>query len=151
MQPEVLASIIAAATALVAVIVGPFLTSRASKNHMLGPMRQAWINSLRDTVAEFIAHVYIARSHVVASTTDPLEVKRAQEIEDRNRVQLAIQLKENISLLINPKETDHQELVRLVESAYDAYLNGKETAIALRAIREQTQAILKREWEVVKK
>lgn len=151
MEPEVLASIIAAATALIAVVVGPIITFRASKNQMLGPMRQAWINDLRDTVAEFTAHTCIARWHVLASINDPSDVQRAQEIEDRTRFQLAYQLKEKIALLINPKETDHQELVRLVENAYTAYVNGTDTTIALKAIREHTQVILKREWDVVKK
>ena len=151
MEPEVLASIIAAATALIAVIVGPIITFRASRNQMLGPMRQAWINGLRDTVAEYTAHTCIARWHVLPSANDPSDVQRALELEDRNRFQLAYQLKEKIALLINPKETDHQELVRLVESAYTAYVNGTDTKIALRAIREHTQMILKREWDVVKK
>ena len=114
-------------------------------------MRQAWINDLRDTVAEFTAHTCIARWHVLASTNDPLDVQRAQAIEDRDRVQLAYQLKEKIALLINPKESDHQELIRLVESAYTAYVGGSDTKIAMKAIREQTQVILKREWDVVKK
>ncbi|MEZ0247348.1 MAG: hypothetical protein ACAH09_12000 [Methylophilaceae bacterium] len=150
MAPEVIASIIAASTALVAVVIGPFFMIRASKIQMLGPMRQTWINNLRDTVGEFVAHVYIARWHIVAATSAPDETRRTQEIEDRNRVQLAYQLKEKISLLINPKEEDHIELIRLVENAYRDYYNGQDTITAIQAIRSQTQSILKREWAVVK-
>jgi len=55
METEVITSIIAAITALVAVVIGPFIMIRAQKNQMLGPMRQAWINDLRDSVAEYLA------------------------------------------------------------------------------------------------
>lgn len=151
MAPQVIASIIAALTALIAVVVGPFFTIRASKNHMIGPMRQAWINSLRDTVSEFLAQIYIPRTNVVASSTDPDEVRRTQEIEDRNRLQLAYQMKEKICLLINPGEDDHIELVRLISNAYDAYYKAQDTKAIREAIRTHTQIILKREWEVVKK
>jgi hypothetical protein len=61
------------------------------------------------------------------------------------------QLKEKVCLLINPRETDHQELVRLVESAFNAFVEGHDATTALHAIRTHTQGVLKREWEVVKR
>lgn len=151
MDTDFITSIISASTALIAVLIGPFITIRASKNQMLGPMRQAWINTLRDTISEFLSLISISRFLVVASNKAPEEVRRTQEYEDRNRLQLAYHLKEKISLLINPKEEDHNELVRLLESAYDTYHNGKDTTNIMQAIRNQTQSILKREWEVIKK
>jgi hypothetical protein len=135
MEAPVIASVISATTALIAAVIGPIFTFRASKNNMIGPMRQAWINSLRDTTAEFIAHTYISRWAVVASTDEPAQTRKAQEIEDRNRVQLVYQLKEKVWLLINPKEPDHQELARLIENAYEAYFEGKETGGVLQLIR----------------
>jgi hypothetical protein len=150
MEPEVIASIISAATALVAVIIGPLVTSRSAKKNMLGPMRQAWINNLRDTVTEFISYTHITRWSVVASISDNPDVQRTQEVEDRNRVQHVNQLKEKIALLINPKEEDHRELVRLLEATYAAYRHGEDTQDLLKAIRDQTQIVLKREWGVVK-
>ena len=38
LEPQVIASIVAAVTALVAVAVAPFVTSRSSKTQMFGPM-----------------------------------------------------------------------------------------------------------------
>jgi len=47
--------------------------------------------------------------------------------------------------------TDHRELVRLVESVYEAHVEWRDTSTELTAIRVLTQAILKAEWNVVKK
>ena len=64
-----------------------------------------------------------------------------------------------MKLLLNPKELDHQELVRLVASAstqVQVAINGKQgnalkLAEAAERVVEQSQIILKREWERVKK
>lgn len=150
MAPEVVASIVAAVTALLAVIVGPFLTMRASKNQMLGPMRQAWINSLRDTVSEFIASVYVGPVEAGVLSRDD-QVREAAYASKHAHIQKTVQLKEKIALLSNYKESEHQELVRLVNSAFAAYETGRDTAAALKALREWSQQVLKTEWDVVKK
>ena len=151
MEAPVIAATIAAITTLVAVAAGPFFTFRASKNAMLGPMRQAWINNLRDTVAEFIASIYISPTQLSGALSNDDNIRHAVEVSKRSQLEATYRLKEKICLLINPKEADHQELVRLVEGAYVAHVEGCDTAIALKAIREHTQVILKAEWNVVKK
>ena len=150
MAPEVIASIVAAFTALAAVILGPFITFRAQMNQMLGPMRQAWINNLREVIAEFIAQVYVSRWNNVASDAELEEIQRASKAEDKARIERAFLLKEKVALMINPKEVEHQELLRLIESAYDAYHNGKPVSKLAAAIRSQAQIVLKAEWNVVK-
>ncbi len=151
MEAPVIAATLAAVTALVAVVAGPFFTFRASKNAMLGPMRQAWINSLRDTVAEFIASIYISPMQLTGALSNDDDISHSVEVSKRSQLELTYRLKEKICLLINPKEADHQELVRLVESAYVAHVEGSDTATALKAIRKHTQVILKAEWNVIKR
>jgi hypothetical protein len=151
MQPEVAASIIAAITALVAVVIGPIITFKAQKNQVLAPMRQAWINSLRDTTSEFISTITISRWHVAPYEKEPDDIKAEKQATDMARVELACKLKEKVALLINPKEADHQELVRLLESAYLKYHDGEEINVLANAIRVQAQIILKTEWNVVKR
>jgi len=152
MDAPVIASIIAAATALAAVIIGPFITSRTSKNAMLGPMRQAWINTLRDTVAEFITVIHVSpRRQLSGAISTQDEIRHATEVARWSQLEAACRLKEKICLLINPKEADHRELVRLVESVYEAHVEWRDTSTELTAIRVLTQAILKAEWNVVKK
>ncbi|MBK6557226.1 MAG: hypothetical protein IPG16_08425 [Comamonadaceae bacterium] len=150
LDPQVIASIVAAVTALVAVAVAPFVTIRASKKQMLGPMRQAWINSLRDTVAEYTASIDagIPLSSAVLAPDDSL--RHAAVMDRMQRQQQVYQLKSKITLLINPKESNHIELVRLVESAYAAHLAGQNPAVAIRALLDHTQTVLKTEWNVVK-
>ena len=148
--PEVIASIIAAATALVAVVVGPFLTIRASKTQMLGPMRQAWINSLRDSVSEYSAKVHIGSLQSAALLSPEDSVRHAAEIGKAEHRQQTYQLKAKIALLINPKEPEHNELVRLAEAAYAAYVAGHDPSVQLQALQQHTQVVLKKEWNVVK-
>lgn len=151
MEPSVIAAIISAATALAAVVVSPFFTFRASKRSMLGPMRQAWINNLRDTVAEFIANIYVSPIQLSGALSNDDQIRHSVEVAKRAHLESAFRLKEKICLLINPSEEDHQELVRLVESAYSAHIEWRDTGAALTAIRTHTQRILKAEWNVVKK
>lgn len=151
MEPAVIASIIAAATALVAVIVGPFLTIRASKTQMLGPMRQAWINSLRDAVAEYAARIHAGQPNSPASLSTDDSVRHRAETLRADHLQTTYQLQARIALLINANEPEHQELVRLAKSAYAAYSGGHDTSVPLSALQVHTQTVLKKEWNVVKK
>lgn len=150
MEPPVIASIIAAATALVAVVVGPLVTMRASKKQMLGPMRQAWINSLRDTVAEYSARIHAGQPQSAALLSSDDSVRHAAEVSRADHVQSTTQLQAKIILLINPNEADHMELVRLTKNAYQAYVSGQSTAGTLAALQQHTQTVLKKEWNVVK-
>ncbi|WP_449447531.1 hypothetical protein [Thermomonas brevis] len=150
MQPEVLAAIISAITALAAVIVSPFLAYRAGKRQMIGPMRQTWINDLRNTLTEYMAILSINRWHGAPSAQDPPADQERKELEDLGRVKEAIRLREKIFLLLNPTEAPHIELSRLVQSAFDIYNRGDDAAASLVAIRTHSQSVLKAEWEVVK-
>lgn len=151
MDATVIAAIIAAATALVAVVVGPIITFKASKKSMLGPMRQAWINSLRDTVADFITSIYVSQIQISGSVTGNDDIRNTIEVNKRNQLEVSYRLKEKICLLINPKEVDHRELIRLVENALNASIEGRETESILFEVRKHAQIILKTEWDVVKK
>lgn len=148
---QVIAAVIAAATALVAVIIGPFVTIYASKRAILGPMRQAWINSLRDTVAEYLANVQMSVVTLSGALSEEASVRHAAEAAKANQIKDAFRLKEKICLLINPRERDHRELVALVERAYTQADGGRDPTEFLAPIREITQKVLKAEWEVVKK
>ncbi|MFZ3017944.1 MAG: hypothetical protein WA056_05770 [Gallionella sp.] len=151
MPAEVIASIIAAATALVAVVVGPFLTIRASKAQMLGPMRQAWINSLRDAVAEYAARIHAGQPEPSALLERDVATRHAAQIGRAEHVQSTYQLQAKIALLINPNESEHIELVRLAKNAYVAYLDGRDTTQPLIALEKHTQLVLKKEWNVINK
>jgi hypothetical protein len=150
MQPEVWASIISAATALVAVIVGPFVSYRAGKRQMLGPMRQAWINDLRDNLSLYISLISINRWNTLASLDEPKDVRDRKQTEDRERFQEAIRLREKIFLLLNHNEGKHKTLAGFVQKAFDAYNSCEDTTQPLLDLRLYSQVVLKTEWNVIK-
>ena len=149
-EAQVVASVIAAATALVAVILGPFISFNASKRQMLGPMRQTWINSLRDTIAEYTAKIGMGVPQPSALLASDDDLRHKAQSERMEHLQTVLQLKAKIALLINPKEVDHQEIVRLTEVTFKAYEEGRDTTSQLAALIAHAQQVLKREWNVIK-
>lgn len=118
MEPEVIAAIIAAVTALAAVIVGPIVTINLGKKSMLGPMRQAWINDLRDHLSQYLSLISISIWYVAPRENDPEDLTGEKGVEYRNRIQEATRLREKIFLMMNPNEVEHRELCRLVQNAF---------------------------------
>ena len=151
MQTEVLTSIIAAATALVAVLASPFLAARTSKNQMIGPMRQAWIYDLRDNLSTYCAHLSINRWHHLPSPDEADSEQERKQFNDFSRIQEAIRLREKLFLLLNPQEAQHIALASLIQSAFDTYEQVGDTSKVLVALRVNAQVVLKTEWDVVKR
>ncbi len=106
-------SILSLLIAVIAVLFGPlisfFITKRTlranikiSNKQLISPMRQIWINNLRDLLAEITSK---SAHYWVSGTEDrkDSEYYRITELEHK------------IRLTINPKEEDHQKLVKLVK------------------------------------
>jgi len=147
-QIPVLSLIVAA----LAVFVGPIISYVVAKRQIdsslavshkqtIAPMRQAWINSLRDLLAELTSsalHYYCAGF---------------EEREDSEYQHLTL-LEHRVQLMLNPKEPDHQELERLIRQMVSSLQRGKEGDEGFRTshteIMKLSRAVLKREWNVVK-
>ena len=75
LKPEVLEAFFASFATASAVFVGPFAKLRAYTKRLpappsgLGPMRQAWINGLRSTVADSCMRVNLGWDTAPARTT----------------------------------------------------------------------------------
>lgn len=146
--------LVSAITALVAVIVGPLVSIFVAKKQInasvVSSSRQAWINRLRDELATLVGIVHhLPSAHANGSvTTDDAIAKYGKFVE-----QFQV-----IKLLINPKELDHQELIRLINSVdkkivnliYKDLANASEFEDAGQRIVAKSQIVLKREWERVK-
>ena len=107
--------------------------------------RMKWIGTLRDSVAEFIGNVWAARLIFEAKSTQTIDMLTTDDhaVLTRNWV-----LQEKILLLLNPDETDHNQLAELI-GQIDV---SKELSAGQGSkVRTITQTILKREWERVKK
>jgi hypothetical protein len=154
---------LAAATALAAAVIGPLVTIYATNKQnqttlrvardqisasTVSASRQKWIDSLRDTIAEFLAvagqQSYLALKDEGAAWADDASAQRV------------VLLRARIALLINPRETDHRELFQMVTELMSLVRAMRDPAARRRSselhhdITEKAQAILKREWERVK-
>jgi len=146
--------VIIAATALIAVIVGPitsiYVTRRQIRASVVSTNRQAWINSLRDTIAD-----YLSAEQVVF-------ISKHSEFWEKPDVQQALEklilLEYRIRLLINPKEPDHAKLIELILKESTNLTKSLESPPTEFSEDERysddeiitlAQSILKREWKRV--
>lgn len=113
----------------------------ASNKQIIAPMRQAWINNLRDLLAELTSsslHYYVAG----------FEDRKEEEYQ---RVRL---LQSKIQLMLNAKEEDHVLLEQLIKRMAAAIHYKKEEADEFPDLHTEvvalSRSILKREWDRVK-
>jgi P pilus assembly chaperone PapD len=152
MEIAQIVQIVTALTALVAVVVGPivsiYVARRQIRASVVSNNRQQWIDNLRDTIADFLAKQLMVRSLSRQAHADESSIPRIEDV---------LRLVNKIELLVNPMEQDHAELVQLVCELGDAMNQEKEKNKSfdvdphVKRIVALSQAILKREWERVKR
>src|SRR5262245_43863017 len=143
-----IAALASAMTALAAVIVTPILTylnvHKQIRANLVSANRQAWINALRDELAELF-ELLTWQFHLRPGTYSGDDGYR-YEAEKRSRIRLLIN---RIRLRLNPNESDAQALLGLLEklqSLDESSFDGSmEKAVS------KGQDILKAEWKRVKK
>jgi len=144
--------ILSLSVALLAVFFGPLLawysarrqmsTSLAVANKQItAPMRQAWINNLRDSTAELSSralHYYVAGY---------------EDRSDAEYQQLTL-LEHKIALMLNVTESDHRDFEQSIRAMVSSLEGGKEAATAFPDAHERTRTlartIFKREWNRIK-
>ena len=151
---ETYISIIAAGTALLAVIIGPIVSFKIAKRQIsastVTTSRQRWINDLRDAIADFNAKASMIHCLAANDYADKDSIPRIEEL---------VQINLKIELLINPGEKDHAKIVEIVGYITDSLFPSKvqENEISskldskIKELTSLTQKVLKREWERVKK
>ena len=153
-------SLVSACTALVASVVGPWVTLAVARRqfsaNVLSANRQRWIETLRDLLAELIS-LLVAALVLKSNWRDKWDEGRgliAADPEMLTKVERMVLVQWKIRLLINPTEPDHQELYRTIESAFKRIRSEEslesETEADIETITTLAQAILKREWQRVK-
>jgi hypothetical protein len=117
------------------------IAERNLKSEVLSRNRQNWINTLRDNISEFIS-----LSIVITKITSV-----HKDYDDK--MEKFLTLRSRISLLLNPKEDDHNKLDKYLKEAL-YFVIEKEEQRHIVDIRNDiiklSQEILKREWERVK-
>ncbi|HEV2265463.1 MAG TPA: hypothetical protein VGR79_13150 [Stellaceae bacterium] len=144
--------VLSLAVALLAVFVGPLISWYIAKRQIesslavankqiVAPMRQAWINNLRDILAELTSsalHYYVAG------------------FEDRTDAEYRTLtlLEHKIQLMLNPQEKDHKQLEALIKKMILAIGAGRDGDRPFNechpAVIDLSRKILKREWDRVK-
>jgi len=144
-------SIGALGVAFLALFIAPLVNARISKRQVIAPMRQAWINALRDKIAEFVSIVSINRWHVCPSDSDSPERKNEANNEDKQRYERLKLLTASVQLHINSSEPDHQQLIDLLITIVSDYHDNEDVSKRLENLIVLTQKILSDEWKVTKK
>lgn len=115
-----------------------------NRTQVLSTNRQAWINTLREEIAQYLSDLHILQ----------FEKNLGSEMDKKNcslALKNAYFRRNKIQLLINPEEEDHQQLVSMI---YDALPATSKSIEELNDIEAQliaiSQKILKREWMRVK-
>ncbi|HEY5627672.1 MAG TPA: hypothetical protein VIR79_06980 [Nitrospira sp.] len=144
--------ILSLVVAALAVFFGPFISLKIAKRQVrsslevanrqiTGPMRQAWINSLRDLLSELCSS---AHHYFVAGFED----RKDDEYQRLGHLETKIQL------MLNAKEDDHIQLERLIREMVSSLEKGKDGDAEFTAVHRKVIAlsrqVLKREWNVVK-
>ena len=115
---------------------------KATDKQIIAPMRQDWINNLRDLIAELLAKTLYYFGDGFEDRSDA-EYLRLSELEIK------------ISLMLNVKEKDHKRLrdyIRKLSSSLGSGREGDSIFVDLHPKMEKlAQKILKKEWNRVRK
>jgi hypothetical protein len=162
MNPELPAqSIIAIATLVASLITAAvsFVNLTLTKELKTSEFRQTWIDGLRQDLAQFFgaarAFARAVEELKAHGANGPLRI-REEKVSDL-RYQAA-ETFSKIRLRLNSKETEHEELLRLLKRAIDEQnemlaqaTSTEKTLKAIDLANEYARSVLKKEWERVKR
>lgn len=141
-------SILSMLVALAALFVGPIVTLKVAKRQIVSPIRQKWIDELRELMSEFLSECQKA---IIFN-----EGKGSLNIEntDEELFRKLLYFEQKLRLMLNPNEDDHTKLTEIVKEIAEETHHGVGDFIKFgekvdRATR-LSQQILKKEWERVK-
>ncbi len=151
---ELIVKLIPALTALIAVIVGPFVTifiaKRQIRANVVSTSRHKWIEELRTLISDFVAELRISDVGFGQSN-----LRFDSENEAIKAAKRSYFLETKINLMLNPNEPEHNEFSRLSREAV-ALIGDKEAShdamvVYTNKVVDFAQTMLKTEWEKVKR
>lgn len=130
-----------------AVILGPFVSLKISKRQMISPVRQKWIDELRELMSVILSECQ--NVIVMGEGRGLLNDGKSGE----TLFQKLLYLEKKLSLMLDPCEDDHIELLSSVSDITNAVHHGVGNLIDFGASvdcsTQLTRKILKIEWERV--
>ena len=147
-------AIISFASTIFGVIIGSvssyYIAKRQFKSTVIATSRQAWIDSLRESVSEFQG--ILVTLNFFIDTMKVFDEEKQKEYKDV--IQKTAYLRSKINLYLNVNdEIDHGKLSKLTKDALTCLAKKDLDQLdnTVTEINNITQRILKNEWEVVKK
>jgi hypothetical protein len=136
-------------TLIAAIGFGSIISALIGHHVAISGHRQAWINALRDDLAEFVRRLdvlaYAIRDWMNDSEADGVEQKRRVARTD------LLLVYERIRLRLNQSEASHIELeAKLTAFIDEPLLKNLETRTRINELIALARKILKDEWEVTK-
>lgn len=135
--------------ALAAVILSPLFSGWIAKRQIVAPIRQKWIDELRDLITEFLS---TAQTLVLVHETNGI---LNQDDFDKETYKAMLSIERKLTLMLNPNELLHNDLMKYVRELLDKVDHGAGNTLefgpVVQRITETTQKILKEEWVRVKK
>lgn len=140
-------SFLAMLVSLAAVTIGPIVTFKIAKRQIVSPIRQKWIDELREIISEYLSEC----EKLIVLGEDGILNKK---ITDKDIFKKLLYLQQKLKLMLNPNESKHIELLDLIESITDEIHHGVSNLVEfggkLNGATEISQKILKEEWVRVK-
>jgi len=133
------------------VIIGYITFAVAKKqitNAGVTQFRQKWIENLRDSLS-----IFIAKAEMISMLDFDEDEEYFEHFKELSQMQ------HKVELLLNPTETDHNEIVALIgdirELVHDKEIQEDELDTIMdekiEGLMEVSKRVMKREWNVVKK
>lgn len=140
-------SFLALIVSLVAVIVGPLITLKVAKRQVISPIRQKWIDELRELISEYLSEC----EKILVLGNDG--ILNNEEMDEKIYARL-LYLGKKLELMLNPNEKKHIELLAIINNITDEIYHGVRNIISfggyLKEATDISQKILKEEWVRVK-
>ncbi len=153
-------SFVAACTALVAAICGPMVALSAARyqfrSNVLSTGRRQWIETVRTMTAELIALAVAATAakRRRESSWDRGHALLAAEPTLLEKYERIVNVRWNIQLLLNPRETDHARFIasidRLLLHVKEAPVDETALLGLVNGVAEAAHAVIRDTWRRVK-
>lgn len=121
----------------------------------IAPMRQAWINDLRNTMADFLSQCEMLFFVFLLYKENRFSENEIDENKDKIiRIKSLMRTYRYLVLLLPANEADSLSIKELLSDAMEQILSDEnqdsDISEITTSISKKTQALLKREWEVTK-
>ncbi|HGZ6776634.1 TPA: hypothetical protein ACOLZV_004603, partial [Vibrio parahaemolyticus] len=133
--------------ALLAVFIGPFFSSKMIRHQIVVPLRHKWIDDVRELITEFLS---IAQLKVTLCENGIIN----EENVDEDSYKKLLFIERKLTLLLNPNEELHAELLDSIRSLLDKSVHGPGNLLEfgpnVYEVTSLSQKILKEEWVRIK-